>query len=62
MVDWWTFFEAHTWHSAIKVEDRYFSMAPNSCVPTLYAGHARSRRSSLDAVESGQAFAERLGG
>ena len=62
MVGWWTFFEAHAWRSAMNVEDLYYSMAPNSCVLTLYVGHVRSLRSSLDAVESGQAFADRLGG
>ena len=46
----------------MNVEDLYYSMAPNSCVLTLYVGHVRSLRSSLDAVESGQAFADRLGG
>ena len=59
---WWTSFEAHKWCSAMEVEDRYYSMASNSCVFTLYVGYVCSLLSSLDAVESGQAFAERLGG
>ena len=46
----------------MEVEERYYSMAPNSCVLTLYVGHVCSSRSSLDAVKSGQAFAEWLGG
>ena len=37
-------------------------MALDSCVLTLYVGHVCSLRSSLDAVEFGQALAERLGG
>ena len=49
------------WRTAMEVGERYYSMAPNSCVLTLYVGHVRSLRSSLEAVESGQAFAERLG-
>ena len=51
-VGWWTIFEAHAWRSAMGVEDRYYSMAPNSCVLT-HVGHASSLRSSLDAVGAG---------
>ena len=61
-VGWWKFFEAHAWRSTMEVEDRYYSMASNSCVFTLYVGYVCSLLSSLDADESGQAFAERLGG
>ena len=28
---WRMFFNAHTWHSAMEVEERYYSMAPKSC-------------------------------
>ena len=49
------------WRSAMEVEEWYYSMAPNSCDLTVYVGYIRSLRSSPDAVESGQSFAERLG-
>ena len=46
----------------MEVEERNCSMASNSCDLTLYVGYIlRSLRSSLDAVESGQVFAESLG-
>ena len=60
---WWTFFVAHAWRSAMEVEDRYYSIAPNNCVITLYAGHVRSLWSSLGwwvAREAGGKL-ERLG-
>ena len=37
-VGWRTFFEVHAWRSTMEVEDQYNSMAPNSCIPTLYVG------------------------
>ena len=55
-------FDAHPRRSAMEVEERYYFMAPNSCVLPLFVGHVCSLRSSLDAVESGEAFAESLGG
>ena len=60
-VDWWTFFEAHAWRSTMELEDRHYFMALNSCIPTLYVGHVCPLRSSLNAVEYGHDFAERLG-
>ena len=47
-VGWQAFFDAHAWRSAIEVEGRSYSMAPNSCVLALYVGHVRCLRNSLD--------------
>ena len=59
LVGWWTFSEAHALCRVMEVQGRYYSMTPNSCVLALYVGHVRSLRSSLDAIGSSQAFAER---
>ena len=58
----WRRTELTPWRSTMEVEERNCSMASNSCDLTLYVGYIlRSLRSSLDAVESGQVFAESLG-
>ena len=48
VVGWQSFFDNYVWYSTMEVEERYYSMAPDSCVLTLYDGHVRSLQSSLD--------------
>lgn len=55
---WQTFFDAHAYTSTIEVEKRYYSMAPISCVLTLYDGHLKSLQASLDRLSTWEKFEE----
>jgi RNA recognition motif-containing protein len=56
LVGWQSFFDAYAYNSTMEIEERYFAMAPDSCVLTLYDGHVRSLQSSLDIMETGDTF------
>jgi RNA recognition motif-containing protein len=53
---WQTFFDSHAYTSTIEVEKRYYSMAPVSCVLTLYDGHLRSLQASLEGLSTWEKF------
>lgn len=57
---WSTFFDRFAYNAAMEVETRYYSLAPGSCVLTLYDGHLRSLQKSIDGVISDEAFKERI--
>lgn len=56
VVGWQSFFDNHAYNSTMEVEEKFFSMAPDSCVLTLYDGHARSLQSSLDIMQTEESF------
>ena len=60
VVGWQSFFDTYAWYSTMEVEERYYSMAPDSCVLTMYDGHVRSLQSSLDIMATGAVFNENL--
>ncbi|KAL7555169.1 hypothetical protein ACHAWF_018782 [Thalassiosira exigua] len=62
-VGWNKFFDTYAWYSTMEVEDRrYYSMAPDSCVLTLYDGHVRSLQVSLDVMMTDASFNEKVRG
>jgi len=56
IMGWQTFFDTYAWYSTMEVEERYYSMAPDSCVLTLYDGHVRSLQNSLDVMTTDALF------
>ncbi|KAL7537809.1 hypothetical protein ACHAXR_008095 [Thalassiosira sp. AJA248-18] len=60
VVGWQSFFDTYAWYSTMEVEQRYYSMAPDSCVLTLYDGHVRSLQNSLDIMATDAVFNEKL--
>jgi RNA recognition motif-containing protein len=56
VVGWQSFFDNYVWYSTMEVEERYYSMAPDSCVLTLYDGHVRSLQASLDVLAADAAL------
>lgn len=60
VMGWQTFFDTYAWYSTMEVEQRYYSMAPDSCVLTLYDGHVRSLQRSLDVMATDAVFNEKL--
>ena len=57
IMGWQTFFDTYVWYSTMEVEDgKYYAMAPDSCVLTLYDGHVRSLQSSLDVMATDETF------
>mmetsp|Transcript_26891 Transcript_26891/g.57896 ORF Transcript_26891/g.57896 Transcript_26891/m.57896 type:complete len:1160 (-) Transcript_26891:251-3730(-) len=60
VMGWQSFFDTYAWYSTMEVEDRYYSMAPDSCVLTLYDGHVRSLQNSLDIMATDAVFNEKV--
>ena len=60
VIGWQSFFDAYAYNSTMEIEERYFAMAPDSCVLTLYDGHVRSLQSSLDIMETESVFLTNL--
>jgi len=60
VMGWQTFFDSYAWYSTMEVEQRYYSMAPDSCVLTLYDGHVRSLQTSLDVMATDASFQEKV--
>jgi len=60
VMGWQSFFDTYAWYSTMEVEDRYYSMAPDSCVLTLYDGHVRSLQNSLDIMATDAMFNEKV--
>mmetsp|Transcript_12256 Transcript_12256/g.25890 ORF Transcript_12256/g.25890 Transcript_12256/m.25890 type:complete len:1191 (-) Transcript_12256:213-3785(-) len=60
VIGWQSFFDTYAYNSTMEVENRYYAMAPDSCVLTLYDGHVRSLQNSLDAMESNNTFLEKV--
>ena len=56
VVGWASFFDAHAYNSTMEIENKYFAMAPDSCVLTLYDGHVRSLQSTLEMMETEELF------
>lgn len=55
---WNSFFDSFAYNAAMEVETRYYSLAPDSCVLTLYDGHLRALQKSIDGVISESSFKE----
>jgi len=51
-IGWQAFFDAFAYMAAVEVEKKYYSIAPESCVLTLYDGHLKSLQSSIQGVLS----------
>ncbi|KAL7469323.1 hypothetical protein ACHAXS_009589 [Conticribra weissflogii] len=60
VIGWQSFFDTYAYNSTMEVENRYYAMAPDSCVLTLYDGHVRSLQNSLDVLESNDVFFEKV--
>mmetsp|Transcript_15992 Transcript_15992/g.34806 ORF Transcript_15992/g.34806 Transcript_15992/m.34806 type:complete len:1185 (-) Transcript_15992:250-3804(-) len=60
LMGWQSFFDTYAWYSTMEVEHRYYSMAPDSCVLTLYDGHVRSLQNSLDVMATDDVFSEKV--
>ena len=60
IMGWQSFFDTYAWYSAMEVEERYYSMAPDSCVLTLYDGHVKSLQNSLDVMATDVIFHENV--
>lgn len=60
VIGWQSFFDTYAYNSTMEVELRYYAMAPDSCVLTLYDGHVRSLQSSLDAMASDDVFLDKV--
>ncbi|KAL9190951.1 hypothetical protein ACHAXT_000657 [Thalassiosira profunda] len=61
VMGWQTFFDTYAWYSTMEVEERYYAMAPDSCVLTLYDGHVKSLQGSLDIMTTDEVFIENVG-
>ena len=57
---WNSFFDSFAYTAAMEVETRYYSLAPDSCVLTLYDGNLRALQASIDGVVSEAAFKENV--
>ena len=57
---WNSFFDTFAYNAAMEVETRYYSLAPDSCVLTLYDGNLRALQKSIDGVNSEPAFKEKV--
>mmetsp|Transcript_20984 Transcript_20984/g.31871 ORF Transcript_20984/g.31871 Transcript_20984/m.31871 type:complete len:1279 (+) Transcript_20984:481-4317(+) len=55
-IGWNSFFDTYAYNAAMEVEARYYSLAPDSCVLTLYDGNLRSLQASINGVISEEAF------
>ncbi|KAL3770642.1 hypothetical protein ACHAWU_004341 [Discostella pseudostelligera] len=60
VVGWQSFFDSYVWYSTMEVEERYYSMAPDSCVLSLYDGHVRSLQTTLDIVATEAALNDNM--
>ncbi len=57
---WNSFFDTFAYNAAMEVETRYYSLAPDSCVLTLYDGNLRALQKSIEGVTSEPAFRDRV--
>lgn len=57
-IGWNSFFDTYAYNAAMEVESRYYSLAPDSCVLTLYDGNLRALQKSIDGASSESAFKE----
>ena len=55
---WNSFFDSFAYNAAMEVETRYYSLAPDSCVLTLYDGNLRALQKSINGVISEKSFKE----
>jgi len=53
---WQMFFDSHAYTAAMEIEKRYYALAPDNCVLTLYDGYLRSLQASVDGVVSQMKF------
>lgn len=53
---WNSFFDSFAYNAAMEVETRYYSLAPDSCVLTLYDGRLRALQKSIDGVVAESSF------
>ncbi len=58
---WNSFFDNYAYAAAMEVENRYYSLAPDSCVLTLYDGNLRALQTSLNGALSVATFKESVG-
>jgi hypothetical protein len=55
-IGWNSFFDAFAYSTSMEVETRYYALAPESCVLTLYDGHLRALQKSIDGVATEDEF------
>lgn len=57
---WQSFFDTYAYNSTMEVEEKYYAMAPDSCVLTFYDGHVRSLQNTLDIMATDAVFLNKL--
>eukprot|EP00557_Chaetoceros_sp_GSL56_P007152 CAMPEP_0176505242 /NCGR_PEP_ID=MMETSP0200_2-20121128/16388_1 /TAXON_ID=947934 /ORGANISM="Chaetoceros sp., Strain GSL56" /LENGTH=1194 /DNA_ID=CAMNT_0017904779 /DNA_START=357 /DNA_END=3942 /DNA_ORIENTATION=- len=55
-IGWNSFFDAFAYSASMEIETRYYALAPESCVLTLYDGHLRALQKSINGVATEHEF------
>jgi hypothetical protein len=55
-IGWNSFFDAFAYSTSMEIETRYYALAPDSCVLTLYDGHLRALQKSINGVATEENF------